>query len=749
MKKFDTQTLIKYHFWLLAGISLLLVAIPLWILLQVVPSHIKQEEDKIQKKIREVSCFVDARRPGDVRAKEAEAKKHEELKTVVWEQAWQAQRDLSTWPEEVEKTFHFREGLFALQIRAERGRGAPTAETAANSESPTGPLGTFQGVITDLAADWMQVLGYQGKQKQSKRFQRTENVEVLLEDKKVPFNALRVGDAVTITYQVGKYFGDPLTQSELEIFKNSYKKQLPAVLRQVNPLNAQGQGVVLLKDWLFDEDPDHLPPNAPFLVFHAGEWQPNRYLSKEAWTAQEDLWIQRELYRLIARANEEVARFQLSKQEAPNSTIWTNPYWELQLTLEKDQVRLTLKNRLWRRQLADVSFLVWFQPGTEARRLTLRDVKPLAPQQSVTRHFSYKDLKLSSKPNAVRQVEQVLTLGTAAVRCIAAVAVGGAGAVARSGPLAAAGSGEPLAPPPAVPVPGGGKGSMPPGFPILGGGLSSNADHAPALSHRAFVKKLVAFHFPGDEEEKKEQQKEATSGGTPSTPPGVPIPGGGSGSYPMMPIPGAGGAATTPEKVSKNGFVFERYLELSPEARRVPVALVLIVDSQHVGLVQAVFADSVLRFLTHQVLLNDYPYKLRVPTLQLAGGPRNLGVEEGAGTPPGFPGGFPFGSMPPGFPKGFFPGVPGFPGRPFPGGAGSFPPGPGFPGGFPPGQGPLGVGGFSSEGYVFPGAEGWPGEQRGPGSGGAEEPQNNVEMVLYGVVTLYERYPPRPGTGKQ
>jgi hypothetical protein len=129
-------------------------------------------------------------------------------------------------------------------------------------------------------------------------------------------------------------------------------------------------------------------------------------------------------------------------------------------------------------------------------------------------------------------------------------------------------------------------------------------------------------------------------------------------------------------KLTTNGFDLKRYLKTEQEARRVPVAISLVVDQSPVGRVQAAFANSHMRFLTHQVLLNRYPYSLDISGQSLA---MNTGdniylqdsynMGTGMGTTTTTPGG-------------------------------------------------------------------------GEGSQSA-----NVELVLYGVVSLYNRYPPLPPEG--
>jgi hypothetical protein len=130
-----------------------------------------------------------------------------------------------------------------------------------------------------------------------------------------------------------------------------------------------------------------------------------------------------------------------------------------------------------------------------------------------------------------------------------------------------------------------------------------------------------------------------------------------------------------------NGLWKDRYVEVTQQARRLPIAVSLIVDQDHVDRVLTVFNNSPLRFLTTQVLLNHYPGSVR-----------------------------PLDPSSPGF---------------------------GGPG---PGLGGLGFGGPGPGGLGF----------GGPGSGRPEAAQDleaNMELVIYGIVTLYERYPPRPTPG--
>jgi hypothetical protein len=176
---------------------------------------------------------------------------------------------------------------------------------------------------------------------------------------------------------------------------------------------------------------------------------------------------------------------------------------------------------------------------------------------------------------------------------------------------------------------------------------------------------------------------------------------------------GFGGKQERLVSVGVNGVLKDRYLEVSEQSRRVPVGVALIVDQDHIDRVLTSFNNSKLRFLTTQVLLNRYSGSVR-PNLVGSGGAAGATREEGAIPMIGPMGGGSLGPMPMGG---------GFSG---PKGSSSLGPRPGS----------SGVGGYQ------------PGENAGAatqsaGVGVSDELENNLELVIYGIVTLYERYPKR------
>jgi hypothetical protein len=205
-----------------------------------------------------------------------------------------------------------------------------------------------------------------------------------------------------------------------------------------------------------------------------------------------------------------------------------------------------------------------------------------------------------------------------------------------------------------------------------------------AHSHRT----ITAGSKPYRPEDAKKDPNAAAAGANPMDA------GGGVANPIMMPMGGGqdGQFGNAQANLGVNGVLFDRYIEVSEQSRRVPVGIALIVDQDHVDRVLTAFNNSKLRFLTTQVLLNRYPNSVRP---MLVG--QKAGIEDGAGgVPPQLP------AMPMG---------------------GMFPMGGGAVGEFP-------MGGFGMPGAGLTGSSG-------------EELENNVEMAIYGIATLYERYPKR------
>jgi hypothetical protein len=234
-------------------------------------------------------------------------------------------------------------------------------------------------------------------------------------------------------------------------------------------------------------------------------------------------------------------------------------------------------------------------------------------------------------------------------------------------------------------------------------------------------------------------------------PSGIPSPDGGAGS-PDGGFPGGDSGRGSPEggpgfgpggmrrtDYTVNGLKRLRYLDRTDQVRRMPIATVLIVDQAHVQDVLRALANSRLRFQTTQwtwtrfrgaIALNNY-------TDLTGSGEFPTGVPgdmRGEGGPSGRLGG------PTGSPDGGFPGEGGPRGGfPPPGGRGI--PSPGIPS---PG---IPSPGIPSPGIPSPGvpAPGVPAIDPNTGQPifSEEGSASLVELSVYGLVSLYERFPPK------
>jgi hypothetical protein len=216
-------------------------------------------------------------------------------------------------------------------------------------------------------------------------------------------------------------------------------------------------------------------------------------------------------------------------------------------------------------------------------------------------------------------------------------------------------------------------------------------------------------------------------------------PGGAAGGAPAMPdgmgmgTPGGMGspggvAAATVDATHINNIPRHRYMHITKQCRHLPIGMRVVIDQSHIHDFLGAVGNSSLRIQITQVNFHH------IPTPPRPGKSGNSGTTPGAGYPVG-------------------PGMPGNAGSPGSDEEDRIRPGPGTgfrPPSFPmPGRGP-GVG-------MFPGGAGWrPGDDYtggglNPGVGRPVETtsiiQDNaklVELTVYGVATLYERYPPAP-----
>jgi hypothetical protein len=279
-------------------------------------------------------------------------------------------------------------------------------------------------------------------------------------------------------------------------------------------------------------------------------------------------------------------------------------------------------------------------------------------------------------------------------------------------------------------------------------------------SRWALKSKLVKPKFPAFEKDEETTSSGSMPGANPGGPgssslsgPPTGAIGTGIGSpdgseYPGM--PGTGGTRTGRQGTLMGAGTLEsvvdanrrRYVDVTDQVRRMPVALVIVVDQDYMQDVLLSLANSPLRFQITQVTWNRFRGKLdygpggggiRSGDEILYSGPGELGEGfnftpatgyPGSGGFTGPPGGTSDIGTPPGVPPGTAEGPPGF-------GSG------GFSG--PPGLGPLGTGGYNPNGPAFPGSGGVLSE--------AQLTSGLIELSIYGIVSLYEKYTPPTETG--
>jgi len=677
--KFDKDTLIKHRFWILLGITVPLVLGAVFILITTVSAEIESFRKKAADKYNTLTKMSAPAGPQVIDARSKIARDWKEKETDVHRIAFEAQAPLFIWPRAIEDQFDFQNGKFVTEIKI-------IGDAPAKESWPEDNENLFHGTVKVSDENYLIVNGRKGDSKFYRSFKMKLSRQQPKEGEREPqwFN-VSPNNFVAITYYSSKYFYDPLTDAEQRVYVNNYKSQIHPILQIVDPVDARGNGTVQFNGWLYK--PNEYPPEkAKFFTFVSKEWDANNFIFEEAWMAQEDLWIQRELFRMIRAANDDVAVCKAKIDGKPaeegfkgfegkdKPAVFANPNFELKFEWEEgDRLMVTVKNMLPRRQKLDVQFRVKFNKSPNidlSSEVILLDGEPLDPN-GTKKDSLKKEIPLEKgriQRTGIYGVEQLLTWETAPVKRIDNVSIG-----SPSGEI--------------------------------------------AHSHKTYPQSSQPFR----KDPKKEEAVKTDAG-----------PMGGI-AAPKFGAGGGGEGQQGQANFGVNGVLIDRYLEVSEQSRRLPVGLALIVDQDHIGRVLTAFNNSRLRFLTMQVLLNRYPQSVRP---QLTGGTfEPEGGREDDAPPPLVVGpkvgpmgsGFtpPRGGSSLGPPKGFGSSV-------------------GPPKGFGSSVGPPK--GFGP-GPMQPMPPVGPGQNVAVGAaanlGGGEELENNVEVVIYGIVTLYERYPKR------
>jgi hypothetical protein len=648
--KINKDVLIKNRFWILLSVTVVLAIVGL-VFLQTASADALLVEFKTEyDKTKGVKPGTPG--PDSINAigKKAEEAKDSEAK--VWQDAYRDQAKIFHWSDEIEAKFKFSSGMFANEIAVSK-----IAERESwPDDPPGGVLGTLQFIDGD-------VLKLKDRNKKEVTIYRTKNVKITsAEDKPLEWPSLYASrnKLLEVKYQVGKIFNDPLRGEELDEFKDSYLEQIDQILKTVEPLDEKGNGTVQLKNWLYNPEwveryrkgTDRKPDDSmKFIRFVTVPWDnTGKNFSDEAWIAQENIWIQREIYRIIRSANDEIKVYKgKGGAKKAETYTFTNSNFQVELSLAADDaLTFTIRNLQPRRQKLDLSFRVTMNDGAGAKAevvnisgppLLPKGLKAGAEKDWDTFTIPFPMDGKESPRRGIYRVEQVLTWETAAVKRIDHITIGS----------------------------------------VDGTEI--------AHSHRTYpdgLRPLVEPKDKGAADEKRPGDGKMPAG------PGI-IPPGGPG------LPGVGGlGAGGNTGALLHGLWKDRYTtDLSEQSRRIPVAVALIADQDHVDRVLTAFNNSKLRFLETQVLVNHYAMSLQPPLPD----DRDGGVP---GVPPVFPGGRPEGGSRPMVPFG-----------PMAGG--------GIPGGAGMGQQP----------------------------GASSDLETNMEVVIYGFMTLYQRYPPPAAAKKE
>jgi hypothetical protein len=523
------------------------------------------------------------------------------------------------------------------------------------------------------------------------------------------------------------YFGDPIEVLDQNKFCDEYQNQIPEVVNLVQPLNEKGEGVVQFNSgW-----------DAVLQLTHKFEPPAS---DEDIWLAQEDLWVKRELLAIVRDCNDSLARFQevvpedpaakakppeakpapkkedpalgenpgeeKDKKEAkptappakpkpvtdPYHRKYRNPYWEFDLKLTRNDrggrgaylLSGTIKNIGKGRQAVDTDFRIYLDD-------TFEDSTPVA-----VIHVAHLPMNVNESAPIVSQeipaghiikgifgVEQVLTWLTGPVKRIDKIELGKSSS--RTDNFT-------LKPPTWIKsaAPAGGEGA----------GADSGNAQADMMSQGMMGRK------------------------------------GGGGM-------GRGGAATN-EDLTKSGLRKNRYTDANKQVRHMPIGILVTMDEDHIHDFLGSVANNRMRIQILQVHWRHTHEKIKPEVKEDEAPPSAGGDKQGPSGMPQFRLQQSLPQMPsmPGGGMGMG-GMPGMKGRRQDrgglggGGGGKAPP---MMGRFPGGMGTPITG---MPGTRMPGMQ-MPGSMASPGEGESDEPTNLVELAVYGLASLYERYPAKP-----
>jgi hypothetical protein len=611
--KLDKDTVVKNRFWILAGTAAVLTLVGWALMLFTVPGTVSAERAKVEKEWKKDKVYNQFKDKDEVQRKKKEADDLKRIRDKIHTELYNSQVNdsfIDTWPKKmVDAGFDFKKGKFALKVAV----GKKDAKIAAKSKGGSSDDGTqISGTLAYNEADYIDVKDNQG---QVVRIMKHPHTKVEFAEGSDPKNppgwgslVNKNGYPVVVTYQVGRFFGEELTEAERRVYREFYKEQLPEVLGELHPVNVLKEPQVLLRFtvtgktknqgalkkelttdgcWIFHTDK---PPPQDNLFFNfvskegPGEWmtQPTDVLSEEVWAAQETLWVQRDLYKQLRTVNENLAK--CVKDDKGSKDGWTkfrNYYWEIDLKVSEGKegatsnVQAKLRNlRPQRQKINDLRFLLYVKdradplvfPPKEPKNLRFNGsaVDPAGSKNDV---FPAADKTPDAYPlpgpiPEIVGVEQVLTPETAAVKRLDIVTVGVS--------------------------------------PVSGENALSHFMFSDQVTWKPYKEKIKVPPKKGDKDVGKDDDpnKKVDDLLQPKT--DEPQPGQDVNPDDIQDTDAR--KVSDFLKVSLNGLILERYLDKQAEYRKLPVAVSVIVGPEHLNRVEAALAGSPLRFLTTQVI---------------------------------------------------------------------------------------------------------------------------------------------------
>ena len=242
----NKEMILKHRFWIMIGVAAFLSLVGILFL------EFADDAEAARKKLTTEWTVASKKKPlyNDKTREYLETKANiaKGLENTIWKSAYEAQRVMFQWPKNIEDSYKFYDGLFAIDVKMDK---APASE----KEWPADPPADSNTMIGTLLKVDNVSFTIQLRDGKPQRFGKTRSIDqVTIERQKKSYNAMNNQKGlVTVTFQKGRYFGDLLTSEERNAFIDSYETQIHEILRQVDPLSDKG-GVVQLKGWTYRSD---------------------------------------------------------------------------------------------------------------------------------------------------------------------------------------------------------------------------------------------------------------------------------------------------------------------------------------------------------------------------------------------------------------------------------------------------------------------------------------------------------------